>query len=106
MISRKNLISFLTILTLGLSIFWTGESILLKDAHAIVGRPLTPVSYAGVARRTTRRAAYTGAAYGAATVYPYSHSSTSVYVGDDDFDDDDCVVTVNAYGNMYKRCDD
>jgi hypothetical protein len=25
------------------------------DAHAIVGRPLTPVSYAGVARRTTRR---------------------------------------------------
>jgi hypothetical protein len=32
-----------------------------RSAHAIVGRPLTPVSYAGVARRTTRRAAYAGA---------------------------------------------
>jgi len=28
---------------------------LAKEAQAIVGRPLTPVSYAGVARRTTRR---------------------------------------------------
>jgi hypothetical protein len=26
-------------------------------AHAIVGRPLTPMSYAGVARRTARRCA-------------------------------------------------
>jgi len=26
------------------------------QAHAIIGRPLTPLSYAGVARRTTRRA--------------------------------------------------
>lgn len=25
------------------------------DAHAVIGRPLTPVSYAGVARRTSRR---------------------------------------------------
>jgi len=32
------------------------------DASAVVGRPLTPLSYAGVARRTTRRAAYVGAA--------------------------------------------
>ena len=29
---------------------------LVRDAHAIVGAPLTPVSVAGVARRTTRRA--------------------------------------------------
>lgn len=28
------------------------------DAYAIIGRPLTPMSYAGVARRTTRRAYY------------------------------------------------
>lgn len=28
---------------------------LLPDAHAVVGAPLTPVSVAGVARRTTRR---------------------------------------------------
>jgi hypothetical protein len=27
----------------------------VAPAHAIVGRPLTPVSVAGVARRTTRR---------------------------------------------------
>jgi uncharacterized iron-regulated membrane protein len=29
---------------------------LVRDAHAIIGRPLSPVSVAGVARRTTRRA--------------------------------------------------
>ena len=28
------------------------------EAMAVVGRPLTPISYAGVARRTVRRAAY------------------------------------------------
>jgi hypothetical protein len=28
------------------------------DVLAVVGRPLTPVSYAGVARRTVRRSAY------------------------------------------------
>lgn len=30
---------------------------LVSPAHAVVGRPLTPVSVAGVARRTTRRCA-------------------------------------------------
>jgi hypothetical protein len=30
---------------------------LLRDAHAIIGAPLTPMSYAGVARRTTARVA-------------------------------------------------
>jgi len=30
---------------------------LISPAHAVVGRPLTPVSVAGVARRTTRRCA-------------------------------------------------
>ena len=28
------------------------------EAQAIIGRPLTPMSYAGVARRTVRRTAY------------------------------------------------
>jgi len=32
-----------------------GLSCLIPSAHAVVGRPLTPVSYAGVARRTARR---------------------------------------------------
>jgi len=30
---------------------------LITPAHAVVGRPLTPVSVAGVARRTSRRCA-------------------------------------------------
>ena len=32
--------------------------VFVADAGAVVGRPATPVSYAGVARRTTRRAVY------------------------------------------------
>ncbi len=36
---------------------------LVKEAHAIVGRPLSPVSYAGVARRTTRRMIYATTVY-------------------------------------------
>ena len=37
-------------------------------AHAIIGRPLTPMSFAGVARRTTRRAV----AYGAVAAPMYA----------------------------------
>lgn len=50
----------------------TGTSPLLLgggEAHAVIGRPLTPMSYAGVARRTTRRAAYAGAVAAPAPVY-------------------------------------
>ena len=36
---------------------------LVGEAQAIVGRPLTPVSYAGVARRTTRRMVYRTSVY-------------------------------------------
>ena len=43
-------------------------SISIERAQARVGRPLTPVSVAGVARRTTRRAVVGGAAVGAAAV--------------------------------------
>jgi len=38
------------------------------DAFAVVGRPLTPVSVAGVARRSVRRDAYGTAAVGTAAV--------------------------------------
>jgi hypothetical protein len=54
----------------GAALFWNGEvpldaqSSLVTSAQARIGRPLTPMSYAGVARRTTRRAV----AYGAAGV--------------------------------------
>ena len=46
----------------GAALFWSGEvpsdsrSSLVSSAQARIGRPLTPMSYAGVARRTTRRA--------------------------------------------------
>ena len=34
---------------------WLPASLATKDAHAVPGRPATPTSVAGVARRTTRR---------------------------------------------------
>lgn len=50
-------------MAIGCSLFAAGilvdgvfnHSMIVKEAHAIIGRPLTPVSVAGVARRTTRR---------------------------------------------------
>ena len=56
-------------------------------AGAVIGRPLTPLSYAGVARRTTRRAVAVGAAAGAAGAYGSS-----------------CVQVVDAYGRVTTRC--
>lgn len=41
-----------------------------RDAEAVVGRPGTPVSYAGVARRTARRTTYRTAAYTGAYAGP------------------------------------
>jgi hypothetical protein len=38
---------------------------LVPEAEAVVGRPLTPVSVAGVARPTTRRAIYATTVYAA-----------------------------------------
>lgn len=43
-----------------------GLSVSISSAEARVGRPATPASVAGVARRTTRRAVVGGAAVGAA----------------------------------------
>jgi len=50
------------------SVDWSSESISFSvgSAQARVGRPLTPVSVAGVARRTTRRAVVGGAVVGGA----------------------------------------
>ncbi len=72
---------------------WDGRSTvpgigLFSDAEARVGRPLTPMSYAGVARRTTRRAVAVGAAAGAAGAY-YAPG---------------CVQVVDAYGQIVTRC--
>jgi hypothetical protein len=51
----------------GAAFLWSGQitldptSSLVSSAEARIGRPLTPLSYAGVARRTTRRAVAVGA---------------------------------------------
>ena len=53
------------------SVDWTeqkGVSLSVESAQARVGRPLTPVSVAGVARRQGRRAAIGAAAVGAGVV--------------------------------------
>ena len=46
--------------------FSLDKGMLIKDAEARIGRPLTPMSYAGVARRTTRRAVMATSVYVAA----------------------------------------
>lgn len=66
---------------------------LVSSAHAIIGRPLTPLSYAGVARRTTRRAVAAGAAVGAAAAAPIVVAPVPA-----------CVQVVDAYGRIYRRC--
>ena len=62
-------------------LFWSGDitlSGLVTQAQAVIGRPLTPMSYAEVARRTTRRGAYYG--YGAAVVAPVPYVAAPVVV--------------------------
>jgi hypothetical protein len=71
----------------------TGTSPLLLgggDAHAVIGRPLTPMSYAGVARRTTRRAAYAGA-----VAAPYAGVVTALPGG---------CARADAAGGVYYQC--
>ena len=93
MISTREVImvaAALAALTAGLS--WNGGNVItngvFSEAHARVGRPLTPMSYAGVARRTTRRTVAVGAAAGAAGAY-YGSS---------------CVQVADAYGRVTTRC--
>jgi len=62
-----------------------------SEAEARVGRPLTPMSYAGVARRTTRRAVAVGAAAGTA-------GAAGAYYGSS------CVQIVDAYGQVTTHC--
>jgi len=71
-----------------IGLFWSGDltlgrqSSLVTEAQAIIGRPLTPMSYAGVARRTVRRGVYAGAAvgaYGAYGAYGYARGPACGY---------------------------
>jgi hypothetical protein len=83
----------------GAALFWGGQSpldrqsSLVSSAEARIGRPLTPMSYAGVARRTTRRAVAVGAvATGAAVV------AAPVLVAPA------CSQVVDAYGRIVTVC--
>jgi hypothetical protein len=69
---------------------------LISSAYAIIGRPLTPMSYAGVARRTTRRA------------YGYGYAAPPVIVAPvivvPVVPVPVCRQFVDAYGRLYPRC--
>jgi len=85
------LVAAVAVFAAGLS--WNGtsrvvESGFFSEAQARVGRPLTPMSYAGVARRTTRRAVAVGAAAATAGV-------AGAYY---------CAQVVDAYGRVTTRC--
>jgi hypothetical protein len=81
-------------------LFWSGEitpsknSGLITEAQAIIGRPLTPMSYAGVARRTVRRAPYY--AMPPVVVAPVVVAPVVVAPA--------CARVVNAYGQIMTIC--
>jgi len=77
-------------------LLWNGQGNvdggIISSAEARIGRPLTPMSYAGVARRTTRRAVVGGAVVGGAV-------AAGAYYGQPG-----CAQVVDAYGQVYTRC--
>jgi hypothetical protein len=83
----------------GAALLWSGQlpldpqSSLVSSAEARIGRPLTPLSYAGVARRTTRRAVAVGAAAGAVYAAPVVVAPAPV-----------CGQAVDAYGRIVTVC--
>jgi hypothetical protein len=78
-----------------ISIGWSeqgGVSLSVESAQARVGRPLTPVSVAGVARRQTRRAVYGAGVVGAGVVGAGAYYAGRGYYG---------AGPYAAYGNGY-----
>jgi hypothetical protein len=69
----------------------THPDTLVSTADARIGRPLTPMSYAGVARRTVRRGAYVAGAAAAA-------GAAGAYYGSG------CYQAVDAYGRVRTVC--
>ena len=68
---------------------------LVTSAHAIIGRPLTPMSYAGVARRS---AVGYGAAVGVGVAVGAAAVAGPVYVTPA------CAQVVNVYGQITTVC--
>ena len=85
----------------GAVLLWSGQlplgsqSSLVSSADARIGRPLTPMSYAGVARRTTRRTVAAGAVAGAGAVYAAPVVVAPARV---------CTQAVDAYGRIVTVC--
>ena len=83
-ISIKRALLAAAVLAVGASVSpgWSpsGLSLSIDSAQARVGRPLTPVSVAGVARRTTRRAVVGGAVVGAAATHCARVLVNGIYV--------------------------
>jgi hypothetical protein len=75
---------------------FTRGGIFMTPAEALIGAPLTPLSYAGVARRTTRRAIVGGAAVGAAVGVAAGAAVVAVPRA--------CAQAVDVYGRIYTRC--
>jgi len=99
-------------LVLGTAVFVTGytwdgqissfaEASLIAPAQARVGRPLTPVSYAGVARRTTRRAVVATSAVAAQPVVVAAPTTVVVAPAPTT---QTCVDTVNPDGSITRTC--
>lgn len=65
----------------------------LSQANAIVGRPATPLSYAGVARRSTVGVGAVGVGAAVAVGTAAAVAATS-----------GCVTTYNAYGQPVTAC--
>jgi hypothetical protein len=87
------------------ALLWSGNlltthSSFVSSAEAIIGRPLTPMSYAGVARRTTMGVGVAGAAVYGGAVYgaPVVVVAPPVVVAPS------CVQAVDPYGRIYTRC--
>jgi hypothetical protein len=85
----------------GVALSWGGQlpvdlkSSLVSSAEARIGRPLTPMSYAGVARRTTRRAVAVGAAVAVGTAAVVAAPMVVTPA---------CTQVVDAYGRIVTVC--
>ena len=86
-----------------LSFGWSeqrGLSLSVEKAEARVGRPLTPVSVAGVARRQNRRAAYGAGGTAEMARYGDGPNNTGSLVGGDD---PGTYAVAAARGPYYQR---
>ena len=92
-LTRRTTLLLAAAITFTGMLLWNGRSDIeqgfVSTSEARIGRPLTPMSYAGVARRTTRRAVAVGAAAGVAGAYVATPG---------------CVQVTNAYGQVVTRC--